>query len=155
MTKYLLAVIILLSAMGCKSKKKTAAVQQSETNIFLELYPKLALPFNVADSNLAERADTGTISYEDFIQLVPDTVFNNPFGKNRKLTIHPVGKIEQKGKESYYVTLVNDKSDSAIYLFVINKNKFVVSMPLVTNNDDNAVNSASIDKKLSIVLNKE
>lgn len=153
--KYVLTVIILLSVIACKSKKKTDIVQHTETNNFLELYPKLVLPFNVTDSNLTETADTNTVSYPDFTQLVPDTVFNNPFGKNRKLSIHPVGKIEQKGKESYYVTLASDKSISAIYLLVFNKNKFVVSMPLVINKDDNIVNSASIDKKLSIVVNKE
>ena len=155
MTKYVLAVIILLSVMGCKSKKKTSVDQQPETYEFLESYKKLTLPFNVTDSNITAAADTNTISYPDFTQVVPDSIFNNPFGKNRKLTIHPVGRIQQKGKETYYVTLVNDKSISAIYLFVINKNKFVVSMPLVTNKNDSATNSASIDKKLSIVLNKE
>ena len=154
MIKYVVTIIILLFAAGCKNKKKIVP-EQPQTSEISALYNKLVLPFTVTDSSLKEVADTNTISYSVFSQFVPDSIFNEPFGKNRKLTIHPVGKIEQKGKESYYITLVNNKSDSAVYLSVYNKDKFVVSIPLIANNDGNSANSASIDKKLSVVLNKE
>lgn len=104
---------------------------------------------------MANLAKTDTLSYSHFSQLVPDTVFNNPFGKNRKLLIYPVGKIEQKGKENYVATLVKDKNRSAVYLSVFDKNKFVTSMPLITSDKDDITNSASIDKKLSVAINKE
>lgn len=152
-------IIILVSILGCKSKKtpETANISpDTETNGFFEAYKKLKLPFSVSDTNMTEVADTNTISYPVFTQIVPDSIFNNLFGKNRKLSIHPIGKIEQKGKETYYVTLVNDKKHSAVYLSVYDKKKIAVSLPLVlTGNDENIINSASIDQKLSIVINKE
>ncbi len=161
MRKYVVTVIILLSMLACKSKEagknnqqKTTDQQHTEVNEFFEAYNKLQLPFTVSDTNITEASDTNTISYPVFTQFVPDTVFNNPFGANRKLSIHPVGKIEQKGKESYFVTLVNDKNHSAIYVSVYDKKKFVASMPLIATGEDKISNSASIDKKLSIVTNK-
>lgn len=160
MRKYAAAtVIILVSILACKNKKKADAANVSartEAGVFFEAYKKLKLPFSVTDTNITQVADTNSISYPIFTQFVPDSIFNNPFGKNRKLSIDPIGKIEQKGKETYFVTLVSDKKDSAIYVSVYDKKKIAASMPLVVSgNDDNSINSASIDPKLSIVLKKE
>jgi len=155
MRKYAVIVIIIMSTFGCKSKEKNKVEQPSESNDVFNAYSSLKLPFTVTDTTITELADTGTISYPVFAQFVSDTMLNDPFGKNRKLSIYPVGKIEQKGKESYLVTLVKDKNHSAVYLSVYDKKKFVVSMPLLQSDADNINNSASIDKKLSIVLNKE
>ncbi len=152
-------IIISLSILACKSKKAPDAANispQTETKEFFETYKKLKLPFSITDTNMTEAADTNTISYPIFTQFFPDSIFNNPFGKNRKLSIHPIGKIERKGKEAYFVTLVRDKNHSAVYLSVYDKKNIAVSMPLVvTGNDDDIINSASIDQKLSFIINKE
>lgn len=155
MRKYLILAIVLVSLFACKNKKKLSGNQHVETDEFFSAYDNLKLPFNVSDTNMQQVGDTNTISYAVFTQFIPDSIFNNPFGKDRKLTIHPIGKIEQKGKESYFATLVNGKNASAIYLSVYDKNKFTASMPLVVTNDDEKVTTAAIDKKLSIIVNKE
>ncbi|MCW3109853.1 MAG: hypothetical protein JWQ09_4359 [Segetibacter sp.] len=155
MKKYLVLAVALISLFACKNKKKLSGNQHVEADEFFSAYNDLKLPFNVSDTNMKQLADTNTISYAIFTQFVPDSIFNNPFGKDRKLTIHPIGKIEQKGKESYFTTLVNGKNNSAIYLSVYDKNKFTATMPLVVSNDDEKVTTAAIDKKLSIVINKE
>jgi hypothetical protein len=126
MRKYSTTVIVILvSILGCKSKKNTDAANISAmtgTTEFFEKYKKLKLPFNVADTNMKEIIDTNTISYNTFTQFVPDSIFNKPFGKNRKLSIHPLGKIEQKGKETYFATLVRDrKRRQFIFQFMIRK----------------------------------
>lgn len=148
-------VMVLVSIFACKSKKSVKADLQPDIKEFLGAYNKLTLPFSIADTALTDIADTGTIGFPLFTQFIDDSIFNHPFGKNRKLSIHPVGKIEQKGKESYFVTLVKNKSLSAVYLSVYDKKKFVATMPLVMSDEDKINNSASIDKKLSIVINKE
>lgn len=160
MRKYSTTVIVILvSILGCKSKKNNDAANISAmtgTTEFFEKYKKLKLPFNVADTNMKEIIDTNTISYRTFTQFVPDTIFNNPFGKNRKLSIYPLGKIEQKGKETYFATLVRDKKEAAVYISVYDKKKIIVSMPLVVaGNDPDIITSAFIDPKLSIGINKE
>lgn len=152
-------IVILVSILGCKSKKEKNATDISamtETNKFFGAYKKLRLPFNVADTNMKQKTDTNTISYSLFTKFVPDSVLNNPFGKNRKLSIYPLGKIEQKGKETYLATLVRDKKEAAIYISVYDKEKIIVSMPLVVAGDGpDIISSAFIDSKLSIGINKE
>lgn len=165
MRMYLVAVIVLLSMHACKNNKngnadnKSSNVgnggKSSSTDEFFKAYNKLNIPFTVTDTDMSALSKTDTIGYALFTQFVPDTVFNNPFGKNRKLSIYPIGKIEQKGKENYFATFVKDKNRSAVYLLVFDKKRFTVSMPLVTSNEDDIVNTASIDKKLSININKE
>jgi hypothetical protein len=154
MRRYFLMVFIVVSIVACKSK--TVKVEEhSDLKEFFDAYKKLKLPFTVADTTITEVADTSTLGYPVFSQFISDTVLNNPFGKNRKLSIHPVGKIEQKGKESYFVTLVKDKNHSAVYLSVYDKKRFTANMPLISSDEDNINNSASIDKKLSIVIKKD
>ncbi len=155
MAKYLVALLFMAVLLSCKEKKKIAANENGQVQDILNAYKELKLPFSVTDSTMQNIADTSTISYPFFTQYVPDTIFNKPFGKDRKLTIHPIGKIQVKNKETYLTTFVSSKKDSAIYLLVFNNKKFTVSMPLLVSDNDKAVDAASIDKKLSIVINRE
>lgn len=155
MRKSLVSLLLLLTLFACKNKKKVSGNQHVEANELFDAYNNLKLPFSISDTNLAGLPDTGTISYAVFTQFFPDTILNNPFGKDRKLTLHPIGKIEQKGKETYFATLVSSKNISAVYLTVYDKNKFTCNMPLVVSDNDEKVTTASIDNKLSIVINKE
>lgn len=158
MTKYLVSLIMLFGFFACKNKNKSSGEKgdnRVEATGFFSAYSKLKLPFTVTDTTMKEVADTNTISYSNFTQIIPDSIFNNPFGKDRKFTIHPIGKIEVKGKETYFATLVEGKSASAIYLSVYDKNKFTANLPLVVTREDDKVTTASIDEKLSIIINKE
>jgi hypothetical protein len=155
MKKPLVLVLALIFLFACKNKKKVSGDQHLETDEFVSAYSELKLPFSVSDTNIRSVSDTASISYALFTQFVPDTVFNTPFGKDRKLTLRPIGKIVQKEKETYFATLVSSKNIAAIYLTVFNKNKFTTNMPLLVTNDDGRVTTASIDKKLTIVINTE
>jgi hypothetical protein len=157
MVKYVITALLFIVLLSCKDKgkKKLSGSDQIQANEFFGVYDPLKLPFAVTDTTMNKLADTSTIDYSIFTRFVPDTIFINPFGKDRKLTIHPIGKIEVKGKETYLASYVASKKQSAIYLSVFNKEKFTVNMPLLISNSDSAVDAATIDKKLSIVLNKE
>jgi hypothetical protein len=155
MAKFLVALLFIAAALSCNDNKKTATSETGQSQDIVSAYKELKLPFSVTDSTLQDVADSSTISYPFFTQFVPDTIFNNPFGKDRKLTIQPVGKIQVKNKETYLTTLVRSKTNSAVYLSVFNNKKFTVSMPLIIGKDDGAADAASIDKKLSIVINRE
>src|SRR3954453_1470687 len=102
MKNLLLLLLALLFLFACKNKKKVSGDQHVETDEFISAYKEMKLPFSVSDTNMRNVTDTATISYSVFTQFVPDTVFNNPFGKDRKFTLHPIGKIVQKGKETYF-----------------------------------------------------
>lgn len=156
MVKYVLAFLLIIGSISCRDKKKLPEDGTVKVEDLYAAFDDLKLPYNVVDSTMQNMVDTSTISYSVLTSFIPDTVFNKPFGKDRKFTIHPVGKVEVKDKETYLFTLVTSKTHAAVYLIVFNKNKFSASMPLIINNDDDdAVNTASFDKKYSIVINRE
>ncbi|MDB5191274.1 MAG: hypothetical protein JWQ96_837 [Segetibacter sp.] len=155
MNKYLFVFLIGLVTVGaCKQKKNLEGNEGVAIVDFMEAYPKLKLPFSVSDTNYKQRADTTTISYEVFTKFIPDTVFNSSFGNEKKLQINPIGKIIE-GSEKYLTTLVSSKNKSVVFLDVFKKDTFSAHMPLLVSNNDKVINTASIDNKLSIVLNKE
>jgi hypothetical protein len=156
MRKSAFSLLIILTIFACKNKETQSGDKPVGATEFFDAYAKLKLPFSVTDSTLKDIGDTSTISYSVFNQFIPDTIFNKPFGKDRKLSIHPIGKIEQKGKETYFTTLVTSKSLSAVYLSVYDSNKHMVTLPMITTNTgDGTVNTATIDNKLSIIIAKE
>lgn len=160
MRNYFALLAILFVAVACKSKKEEKPVRPQGSDEFFNAYKSLKLPFSINDSTMKEKAGTATISYELFTKFIPDTVFNTFFGKDRRFTIQPVGKIEQKNAETYFISYVEEKDKAAVYVSVIDKDKFTTSMPLVVKDakggdNNNAHASASIDKRLTIGTNKE
>lgn len=155
MKKYLVVVIFFLLLQACKNDKTVSKDENVKAEKFIAAYDNLQLPFTVSDTNLLQVADTSTITYAIFTEFVPDSIFNEPFGKDRKFTIHPLGKVDLKDKESYFATLVKGKNNAAVYLSVFDKNKFKASMPLVFTDNDEKITTASLDKKFTISINKE
>jgi hypothetical protein len=151
-----LLIVLLAAITSCKDKKKTSEGNEPLTfEQFAETYPVLKLPFAVADSNLDAAADTTTISRDVFIKFVPDSVITNAFPQNAKVSIHPIGRIVANEKETYLPTYITSKQKGILYLIVFNQKKYSTSMQLLSNADDEETNTVSIDKKYSIIINKE
>jgi hypothetical protein len=155
MKNYLYIFFAALFITSCKSKKDDSESKSPEVRELYNAYSKLKLPFYVVDSTMNEKAKDTTISLAAFTKVIPDTVFNSTFGTDRKFTLYPLGRIEPKSKESYFVTLAKGKDKSAIYISVYDSNKHTVTLPLLVSDKDEILNTASVDKKLSIVVSKE
>ena len=156
MKNYLHLLMLVAFLASCKSKQS----KSYDANIpaeLAEMYPTLKLPYNVVDSTMDNDVNDLSISLKTFTTYIPDTIFNKPFGKNRNFKLFPIGMIAQKGKEAYFATMARGKNESAIYLSVYDSSRHIVTMPLLINDNDTGkvVKSASIDKKLTIAVNKE
>jgi hypothetical protein len=158
MSKYLLLIFLFTATFACKDKKKSLTGNATvEVTDFFEVFETLKLPYSVADTNINKLRDTTTISQEVFNKFVPDTLLLAAFSKEKNLVIHPIGRFDNKGKETYLVTHIKSKNKSTIYLLVFDKNqKFSSSLPLLsTNPDKDIVYSSTIDSRLAVSLNKE
>jgi hypothetical protein len=155
MKNWVCMLLILLSIASCDNKKKdknASKVLPAELN---EKYKEVKLPFHVADSTITEADGKATMSLASFTQYFPDSIFNSSFGTDRNITLHPIGKIEAKTRETYFITFAKGKNKSTIYLSVYDSSKHTVTLPLVSSDNDEVVNTASIDKKLTVVINRE
>lgn len=156
MKNCLLVLLVLISITACRGRKsKRDRNMAPEVKEFFDSYFKLKLPFNAVDSAINNKARNKTISLSAFTKVIPDTVFNNPFGSDRSFILYPVGKIDEKSRESYFVTLAKAKDRSVLYLSVYDSNRHTTTIPILSNEPDDAANTASIDKKLTIIIYKE
>ena len=156
MKNYLLFTIVIFFLAACSNSTSNYSGGNDPEGLENK-YKILSLPFNAVDSTIEDIASDTAITIQTFTKYFSDTIFNSTFGKDRKFTLYPVGKIQQGNNESYYLTLAKANSSSVLYLSVYDSNKHMVTMPILGSGNDtlNVTNSASIDKKLTIVVNKE
>lgn len=146
--------LLLIVLVSCNTDKKDDGNKDKLETLF-DQYTELRLPFSISDTDIVRINKTALPKPNNFTELVPDTIFNNPFGKERKFSIIPIGKITQKNKENYLATLVKTKNQKAVFLSVFDKGIFKTNLPLIIDNEEDILHSSSIDKKLSVVINKE
>jgi hypothetical protein len=152
----LLVLMLLLQSCG-EEKVSLSGDAPVKLNDFITGFPEMKLPLVVSDTNASKLSDTTLISYKIFTQFVADTVLSKNFGKEKKLTIHPVGRYADKEKETYLVANVSTKNKVVTYLLVFDgKQQFSAAMPLYNSSDNKKFNyTSSLDKKLTININKE
>lgn len=154
MIRSLMILLISVSLTACNDDAKQSGTDTPLGKLFSE-YEALKLPFNMADSALKLAAKKDTASLSLFRQVVADTVLSQLFSTEKKLRLFPVGKIEQKEKESYLLSRIVGQQKSVLLLTVFDKGKFTTSMALLVSDNDDVLNTAAIDKKLSVVINRE
>jgi hypothetical protein len=129
--KLLLFVVILVIA--CKSKKVSLSGDEPvAVSDFIEFFPDVKLPFQVADSNLLKKEkDSLLISYKVFTQFVPDSVAGQIFGNAANPKIYPMGKSVQDEKYLFAKALSGNKRVALLICFD-KKDQFLSAMPLLT-----------------------
>lgn len=158
MKKCLPLLLLLCTMWGCKEKKPDLSgdVPVKPTD-FIAAFPKINLPYVVADTNIHKAGDTITIGTKAFLQFFPDSSLTPITGTNRKLEIHPVGKIE-KEKETYLLLKISTrkKHTSLVVLVTDKKNKYLASKEILrTGSDDDYVHSVSINREPTFLMSQE
>ena len=155
-TRFLWMALVVL--LGCKEKKHSVSGDAPvKITDFIAAFKPLTLPFQVADSNMQQRADTITISHTVIAQFIPDSLLSAYEGKNaQKTTIHPVGRIE-RSTETYLLTNFTQGRQTRLLAFVLNKkNAFITSLLLLnSHNDDGYYHYVNINKEPTVMLGRE
>lgn len=158
MKKSLPLLLVLLAFWGCKEKKPDLT---GDTPVkvadFLAVFRKTELPFTVADTNLVKAGDTITIGSKALLQFFPDSALTALAGNNRKLVIHPVGKIEKEKENYLLVSITIPKKHSLLAVFVTDKkNKYLASKEILrTGLEDAYVHAVSINREPTFLMSRE
>ncbi len=159
MKKYLIPFLLLFILVACKGRK-TSLKGDDEVNVtdFIEFYPAVSLPYRVSDTTLSKRPyDSLEISYSIFKQFVPDSVLMKTLGKTVNLKFYAMGRIAEKGKETYLFTEVIQENRHYGYLCCFSKdNEFLKAMVLVKTGTDAFTSTYGLlDNKFQITTYRE
>lgn len=153
----LFAFLVLLT-IACKQKKASLSGEEKlSIKDFTEAFNPLTLPFSAADSNLVKMADTTVIGIDAIKQFIPDSILQNHISNQKKAIFHPVGIIK-KTKEYYLLLTSTISKKTQLLVFVFNeKNNFVTSKQLLTdeNKNDDYTRSVSINKEPTFLISRE
>ncbi len=156
MRNCLLALTILLIC-SCKEKKvDLSGSAPVKVNDFIAAFHPIQLPYAAADTSIKKIADSLSIGTKVMEQFIPDSIINSITGKEKKIGIHPIGRIE-KDKEIYLLaSFVIGKKVHLIAFVLDKKNVFLASKELLTNdNNDGYVHSLAINKEPTFIVGKE
>ncbi len=158
MHKCIVALCVMLITCACNNNKVSLQGDKKvEVRDFIEAFPPIELPFVISDTNINSLADSSTINYKVFSNFIPDSLLSPQFTKPASATIHPIGSFKNKDMETYLVAQVENKTKTAVYLFVLNDTLgYSAGLPLVvSSNKTEVVTTATIDKKLGITIYDE
>ncbi len=157
MKNCLLVLLFCMLIFACKNKSRLAGDDKVAMNDFVEAFSVSRLPYTLSDTGIQKIAAVDTISHGVFNQFVPDSLLTNPFGKERRLTLQPLARFGEKGKETYLTLMVRSKTRRVVYLLVFTKQSvFATGMLLLSSPDEaNTYHTATIDNRMNISLQKE
>jgi len=157
--KNCLIIALVCCVFSCKPKKADLAGDAPvKVNDFIAAFKPLVLPYAVADTNLAEAADTTTIGHAVFAQFIPDSVYNKTINPGKKINIRPIGRIQKsKDKEIYLLAAITQNKRTHLGVFVLNKKyQFLAGkLFLQTAEADGYVHSVAINKEPTFLVGKE
>lgn len=152
----LLALILLAMACGGKKKKSMAGGDEVNMDEFMEVYPKLTLPFTYGDSSFPDKEnDSDLIAPQVFHQFVPDSLTTAVFGVNVKPRYYPVGTIDAGSGDFYLLSRGITNAQKILLITAYDqKKKFIAGLPVIklTRNTDIAV-TMTIDPRFNINKN--
>ncbi len=148
----LLALVIFT---GCKSKKKPSLSGEEMVDIsdFIDFFPTANLPYKFTDTSLLRKEkDSLLISYKVITQFVPDSVFDQVYGKGVKPKVYPLGKVVVSKGETYLFIKTVAKDKRAAFIVAFDKdNKYIAAMPALRPDQSTATaQSMVLDKQYTI-----
>jgi hypothetical protein len=150
--------LLLLLTVACKDKKKVSLTGEEPVEVqdFIDFFPQVNLPFTVSDTTLNKKpGDSSLIAYKIFTQFVPDSVLKKEFGKV-KPKLYPLGRVKEKGRETYLFTKAVSPLKREAYLVTFDKNnKYLNTLPLVKTGENFTSVYGSLDRKFQITTYRE
>lgn len=158
MNRILLGLCLILWLCGCKEEKKTSLTGEEPVEVtdFIAFFPEVQLPFSVADSTLSKKVgDSSLIAYSVFTQFIPDSVLKKDFGAG-KPNIYPLGRVKEKGKETYlFAKALLNKKRVAYLITFDNKNRYLNTLPLIKTGQSYSSLHSTLDKKFQITTYRD
>jgi hypothetical protein len=144
---------LLMACNGTGDQQdKTTAEENSSGPSIGNRFHAVSLPYQLPDTVLLNNKDTATLPATTLASLVPDTLEQKIFGKTKSIRYTPLAKIENSGKEGYYVVKGSGGGKVAALLMVFDDSgNYGATVPfLVPDNNAATAQVSSIDQSYVI-----
>jgi len=160
MKKFLFFLPVLLLLAGACKNKKTSLKDDEKVDIgeFIEFFPESSLPFRMDDTTLLKKTtDSALIGMKIFKQFIPDSVLTKDFSNTASLRLYSIGRVKEKGKETYLFVKATGGNKRVCYLVCFSDDKkYLRSMPIVKTGFDNSTSAYGLlDRKYQITTYRE
>lgn len=152
------SLLLLLVFAGCKQQPIDLSGEVPlKINDLVAVFPKINLPFVVADTNITKVADTVTIGFKALLQFFPDSSLTQLVGNGKKFVIHPVGIIEKEKEDYLLINFTNPKKITRLAVFATDKkHTYLASKELLsTDMDKQYTHALSINREPTFLISKE
>jgi hypothetical protein len=143
--------------LACGHKKSSNDSGVMDVKDFFKLFRAVKLPYTLGDTSFNKLSrDTPIIGPDLLSHFIGDTILSKQFA-NVKPKIYPAGRVEVKRAETYLFAKAIGGQKKVAYLFTFDKDDiFKAALPLiVSDNDPETSQSASMDSKYTISINSQ
>ncbi len=153
-------VIISYLLLACNNEKKNNDDKNEDKTgfqykSFAALFAEVAPPYTISDTGLQKISSPAIIPFAMIGFFIPDSIKKAFSTKKDSVKYLPLAKLQQKGKETYFVVKVAGADKSAALLLVFDKdNAFGATLPFLLPDKDPATSQTTvIDKSYTVSKN--
>jgi hypothetical protein len=147
--------LVLFAACGSGTD---AAEEEVAVEDFLEYFPEVKLPYNIADTTLLRKhSDSLAVQNAVFTRFIPDSILQKSFGKTAKPKLFPLGKAKEKGRETYLFFKAVQGNRRVGYIACFDKsNEFMTALPIVRTGYETSTQAyGGLDRKFQVTSYRE
>ncbi len=143
--------IILITSCGKKKKVMAPGEEPVEIFDFISLFKPVSLPWQLHDSLLTRKEKDSILIRETvFTRFVPDSVLRKRYGKNTKLKIYPLGRVEAETETYLFAKTVAGNKYALFVLAYDRKREFITGISFDKPAGSSLSQTISMDRKFTL-----
>lgn len=145
---------LLLACSGNhdRSRESDSAGENDLPAAFVRSFKTVAVPYQLSDTTLLKEESRDTLSARYLATLLPDSLKEQAFGQTTKIRYAPLAKIQEEGREAYYVVKGSAGGKKAAFLLLFDQDgNYAAALPfLVPDKKPETSQTSSIDNSFTI-----
>jgi hypothetical protein len=144
--------LLACSGNNDRSDESDSAADSDLPAAFVRSFKAVSVPYQLSDTTLLKNESKDTLSSRYLTTLLPDSLKEQAFGQTTKIRYAPLAKLQEEGRDAYYVVKGTAGGKKAAFLLLFDKDgNYGAAMPfLVPDKKSETSQTSSIDKSFTI-----
>ncbi len=150
--------MLILFACSCHHRPAKTGENEKPVDLqdFIRMFPVTRLPADFADSSLRIKPEDSLLTAGVLRQFIPDSVFDQHWGRHTRSKFYASGRVEVKKGETYLLLKFIGVKKALYLLAFDNDKKFSALLTLVYRDEDPNIRFiSSMDSKYTVTVNRQ